>query len=130
MKQPDCSLCNFSNPEQYTLIAQNDLAFACWDNSPASQGHVGIAPKHHVECFFDLETAQWVAMYGLATAAQEIIRGGSRPDAYTIGVDDGLLAGQIVPHVYLQMIPRYIGDVPDPKGGVRHIIPSRADYWS
>jgi diadenosine tetraphosphate (Ap4A) HIT family hydrolase len=62
--------------------------------------------------------------------AQQEIRKNHRPDGFNVGMNLGPAAGQTVPHLHLHVIPRYLGDVPDPRGGVRWVVPDRADYWS
>ena len=128
MKNPDCLFCDFENPDRNTLIAQNDLAYARWDNIPVSDGHAEVIPKRHVESFFDLGDDEIAAMYELAKATREVIATKYKPDAFTIGINDGEAAGRTIHHVHLHLIPRYVGDVENPRGGIRHIIPGKGDY--
>ncbi|MDV7390058.1 HIT domain-containing protein, partial [Arthrospira platensis SPKY1] len=62
--------------------------------------------------------------------AREAVSSQYSPDGYNIGINDGPAAGQTVPHLHIHLIPRYKGDLPDPRGGVRWVIPTKADYWS
>jgi len=128
MSKPDCLFCDFDNPEQHRVITQNDLAYARWDNFPVSEGHTEVIPKRHVDSFFDLEVDELTAMHDLAKAAREIIVASFNPDAFTIGINDGEAAGRTIGHLHLHLIPRYIGDVENPRGGIRHIIPGKGDY--
>jgi len=66
----------------------------------------------------------------LLRRAKTVLEMEFKPDGYNIGINDGAAAGQTVPHLHIHLIPRYIGDRPDPRGGVRWIIPEKADYWS
>lgn len=128
MKNSDCLFCDFENPDRNTLVAQNDLAYARWDNIPVSDGHAEVIPKRHVESFFDLDDDEIAAMYELAKATREVIATKYKPDAFTIGINDGEAAGRTIHHVHLHLIPRYAGDVENPRGGIRHIIPGKGDY--
>jgi len=128
MIKSDCLFCNFDNPDQHTLVAQNELAYARWDNFPVSEGHAEIVPKRHVDSFFDLEEGELTAMYGLAKVVREIIIAGFSPDAFTIGINDGEAAGRTIHHLHMHLMPRYVGDVENPRGGIRHIIPGKGDY--
>ena len=69
-------------------------------------------------------------MFSLIEAAQQQLQQEFRPDGYNIGINDGAAAGQTVVHLHVHLIPRYAGDRPDPRGGVRWVIPERADYWT
>jgi diadenosine tetraphosphate (Ap4A) HIT family hydrolase len=69
-------------------------------------------------------------MLELLDAAKATAVADFRPDGFNIGINDGPAAGQTVPHLHMHLIPRYAGDLADPRGGVRWIIPSKADYWS
>jgi diadenosine tetraphosphate (Ap4A) HIT family hydrolase len=69
-------------------------------------------------------------MFALLTQAKAALDKEFKPDAYNIGINDGAAAGQTVPHVHMHLIPRFKGDRSDPRGGVRWIIPEKADYWT
>lgn len=128
MKTPDCLFCDFENPDRNTLITQNDLVYARWDNISVSDGHTEVMSKRHVESFFDLNDDEVTAMYALAKVARGIIVSKYKPDAFTIGINDGAAAGRTIHHLHLHLIPRYVGDVENPRGGIRHIIPGKGDY--
>jgi diadenosine tetraphosphate (Ap4A) HIT family hydrolase len=107
------------------VISENALAFAVRDLEPASPGHTLVIPKRHCTSFFDLSNEEIVACYELLRRERETIRREHRPDGFNVGVNEGAAAGQSVAHVHLHLIPRYVGDHPDPRGGVRHVIPTR-----
>ena len=65
----------------------------------------------------------------LLERARRILDASHQPDGYNIGINDGAAAGQTVPHLHIHLIPRYLGDLPDPRGGVRWLIPDKARYW-
>lgn len=128
MNKKYCLFCDKTNSDEHTILAENDVAYARWDNFPVSKGHVEIVPKSHVESIFDLTDNNLLAMYKLLKEARLVIDKKYQPDAYNIGINDGEAAGRTVHHLHIHLIPRYRGDVDDPKGGVRHIIPSRGAY--
>ena len=100
------------------------------DGYPISPGHTLVIPRSHVDSFFNLTTEERVDLLGLLDQAKAGIEKEFKPDTYNIGINDGTAAGQTVPHLHIHLIPRYTGDIPDPRGGVRWIIPEKADYWS
>lgn len=124
----ECLFCDFNNPEANTLIAQNELAYARWDNIPASAGHAEVMLKRHVESYFDMTPDEVLAIHALAKHAKKEIDELHQPDGYTLGVNEGEAAGRTIHHVHFHLIPRYIGDVPNPRGGIRNIIPGKGDY--
>lgn len=122
-----CPFCTLP-PER--IIQENGHAIWIFDGFPVSPGHSLIIPKRHVGSFFDVTNKERMAMLALLDAAKEAVEEQYRPHAYNIGINDGPAAGQTVPHLHLHLIPRYDGDVPDARGGVRWVIPNKADYWS
>lgn len=122
--------CPFCTLPQSRIVAQNDLAMVIRDGFPVSPGHTLLIPKRHVGSFFDLAEAEVQAMMTLLKKAKADLDKEFNPESYNIGVNDGPQAGQTVPHVHMHLIPRYEGDVKDPRGGVRWLIPEKADYWS
>jgi diadenosine tetraphosphate (Ap4A) HIT family hydrolase len=128
VQKPDCLFCDFGNPERNSIIVETELAYARWDDFPASKGHAGVVPKRHVESYFDLSDDELLAIYGLSKQVKEIADAKYYPDAYNIGVNDGEAAGRTIHHCHVHLIPRYVGDVENPRGGVRHIIPGKGNY--
>ena len=128
MQKPECLFCDFPNPERNTIIVETELAYARWGNFPASEGHAEVVPKRHVESYFDLTDDELLAIYGLAKQVKEIVDAKYHPDAYNVGVNDGEAAGRTIHHCHIHLIPRYAGDVENPRGGIRHIIPGKGDY--
>lgn len=127
-----CLFCDRCDRKMHTIIAENAHAYARWDNFPVSEGHVEIVPIRHVESFFDLTNIEVIAMYNLAKVVRKklVARYDTHrlPDGYTIGINEGSSAGRTIHHVHLHIIPRYWGDVPNPRGGIRNIIPGKGDY--
>jgi len=128
MNKPDCLFCQFEDPTKNTVIEESELAYARWDNFPASAGHAEIVPKRHVESYFELTDEEVLSIYGLVKRTKGAIDSRHNPDGYNIGINEGEAAGRTVHHLHMHMIPRYIGDVTEPRGGIRHIIPGKGSY--
>jgi diadenosine tetraphosphate (Ap4A) HIT family hydrolase len=110
-------------------LPSNEVAAALTDAFPANPGHMLIVPRRHAEDLFTLTKDEHRALWDLVPAVKASIEERHQPDGYTIGLNAGVAAGQTVAHVHLHVIPRYKGDVADPRGGVRLVIPDRAKYW-
>lgn len=121
--------CPFCHPEPSRLVTEAELVLVLRDGFPVSAGHTLVVPRRHVGSFFELTREEQVAMLAALAEAQEELRRTHRPDAFNIGLNDGPAAGQTVPHCHLHLIPRYDGDVDDPRGGVRWVLPEKAKYW-
>ena len=112
-----CELCTASD-----VILQNALAYARYDNNALSPGHVLVVPKRHVANFFDMSTEEQSAVLQLLGEAHRYVQPAFSPDGYNVGINVGAAAGQSRMHVHVHLIPRYVGDVPDPKGGIRCVL--------
>ena len=99
-----------------------------WDRYPVSPGHALLIPRRHVASWFDATPQERTELTEAIAVAQQAIRQRHSPDGFNIGVNVGEAAGQTVSHLHVHIIPRYDGDVPDPRGGVRHVISSKAAY--
>jgi diadenosine tetraphosphate (Ap4A) HIT family hydrolase len=108
----------------------NPHALAIYDGFPVSPGHSLIIPKRHVASFFELSREEQESMLDLLAEMREKLLFERNPDGFNIGINDGAAAGQTVMHLHIHLIPRYAGDQPDPRGGVRWIFPDKADYWT
>lgn len=128
MNNKSCLFCDKDNPDANTIIAENDYAYARWDNFPANPGHIEVIPIRHVESFFDLTEEELHAIYDLSKESKKIIVAKYNPDGFNIGVNDGEAAGRTVHHLHIHLLPRYVGDVSNPRGGIRHIIPGKGNY--
>jgi diadenosine tetraphosphate (Ap4A) HIT family hydrolase len=127
MKTTACPFCSL--PEG-RIVQFNETGWVVRDAYPISPGHTLVIPKRHVGSFFDLTDEERGSLFSLVTSAKARLDTDHRPDAYNIGINDGAAAGQTVPHLHIHLIPRYAGDRSDPRGGVRWLIPEKADYWS
>lgn len=117
-----CELCL---PDE--VLLENTLAYVRHDNNSLSRGHVLVIPKRHVAGFFDMTAEEQSAVLELLTKVQESIQQQHSPDGYNIGVNVGKAAGQARMHVHVHLIPRYAGDVPDPRGGIRCVLKARRE---
>jgi diadenosine tetraphosphate (Ap4A) HIT family hydrolase len=115
--EPGCELC-----EPGDVVIENPLAYARYDSSSLSRGHLIVVPRRHVAGFFDMTPDEQDAVLALLTQAQRWIQAKHAPDGYNIGVNVGKAAGQARMHVHVHLIPRYAGDVPDPRGGIRCVL--------
>ena len=123
MKIEKCPFCEF--PEE---ILTNELAYARYDKYPVSDGHLLIIPFRHVSSYFDLTPEERMAVFDLIEEAKILFDKERKADGFNIGFNVGEAAGQTVWHVHAHLIPRYKGDMVDPKGGVRGVIPDKQKY--
>lgn len=122
------SRCVFCAPTNKKFITESALSYAIYDGYPVSDGHALILPKRHIANFFELTWNEQQSMLMLANRVQEILLTKYNPDGFNIGVNAGKEAGQSVFHAHMHIIPRYKGDVENPRGGVRHVIPGKGNY--
>ena len=120
--------CPFCDPPEARVFVEGTLAIALWDGYPVSPGHALIISRRHTPSWFDATESERSALLTLVDSAKVIIDQLHRPDGYNIGVNVGAVAGQTVFHLHMHLIHRFVGDVDDPRGGVRHVIPAKANY--
>lgn len=116
----NCVFCNYVDK-----VLENDLAIAFYDLYPVSPGHLLIIPKRHVSSFFETTDEEKQAIFQLLDDCRKLIQEKYNPDSYNIGVNVGIFGGQTIMHTHLHVIPRFAGDVKDPRGGIRGVIPER-----
>lgn len=126
MKRSDCPFCLVPKSR---ILSENATGFFIRDGFPISPGHTLIIPRRHISSFFDLTVDERSGMMELLDTAKQELDASHAPGGYNIGINDGPVAGQTVPHMHIHLIPRYRDDQPDPRGGVRWIFPSKARYW-
>ena len=112
------------------MFHRDDRVVALWDGFPVSPGHALVVPQRHVAGWFDATREERAALLDALDVAKAVVERRHRPDGWNVGVNVGRAAGQTVFHLHVHLIPRYDGDVEDPRGGVRHVLPGKADYWS
>lgn len=120
--------CPFCVPRSERIFLSNDLCHARWDRHPVNEGHVLIVPVRHFADYFDATDDEKRSFWEMLKKAKELVADKYKPDGFNIGVNVGEAAGQSVLHVHIHLIPRYKGDVPDPKGGVRGVLPRKQKY--
>lgn len=120
--------CPFCELGERQLLAENEYAVAFYDGYPVSMGHALVVPRRHCSDFFELSAVEQIACLDLVSKCREQLIVESRPDGFNLGVNVGEAAGQTIFHAHLHLIPRYMGDVENPRGGVRGVIPSKKDY--
>jgi diadenosine tetraphosphate (Ap4A) HIT family hydrolase len=122
-----CPFCHLVESDTVTVRAPAAAAFP--DAYPVSPGHTLVVPIRHVSDFFDLSADEQSAVWRLVADVRQRLAGEHGAVAFNVGLNAGDAAGQTVPHAHVHVIPRYAGDVPDPRGGVRRVVPDRAAWW-
>ena len=120
----DCIFCQKSE-----IVLENDLAKAFWDIHPVRKGHLLIVPKQHYATYFDVPVTTKQALDDLLLAGKRLLDERYQPAGYNIGINVNPAGGQTVMHAHIHLIPRYQGDVKDPRGGIRRMIPHAVRNW-
>ena len=126
MMSDDCPFCD---PDSDQVWLENDIGMAMWDVFPVSEGHTVVVPRRHVTSIYELSSDDQAALWRLVAQARQRLQDDLHPDGFNVGLNDGEAAGQTVLHAHIHVIPRYGGDVADPRGGVRWVLPDKARYW-
>lgn len=121
-----CAFCTL-DLKRIRIESMSGIVFR--DGFPVSPGHTLVIPRRHIRSFFDLSETERSDLLQLLELAKRDVETEFHPDGYNIGINDGPVAGQTVPHLHIHLIPRYEGDRPDPRGGVRWVLPDKAQYW-
>ena len=128
MRDPNnpCLFCNINSKD---LVFDNEFAFASFDSYPVSKYHSLIVPKRHILDYFELTNDELLACNDLIKKIKKKIQNEDKTvDGFNIGTNSGVLAGQSIMHCHIHLIPRRKGDVDNPQGGVRGVIPSKQHY--
>ena len=121
--------CLFCNIDPGRIIVENDLAYAIYDGYPVTELHTLIIPKRHAETYFDLTDRERDACYQLMEQSKNTIETkDSSVSGFNIGINNGESAGQTIFHCHVHLVPRREGDVENPRGGIRHLIPGKGFY--
>jgi diadenosine tetraphosphate (Ap4A) HIT family hydrolase len=120
--------CPFCSPQNEEIVIRSALCYVRMDRYPTSKGHLLIVPFRHEPTFLALTAAEISDALDLLSKAHSKLDSEFKPDGYNVGINIGEAAGQTVPHAHVHVIPRYSGDVPDPRGGIRFVIPEKANY--
>jgi ATP adenylyltransferase len=128
IERPD-SNCPFCDPEpEVEMILESAQAFSIFDKFPVSSGHSLVIPKKHVSDYFELSFKEQSSCVFMLNEVKKVISEKFNPDGFNVGINVGEHAGQTVHHVHIHLIPRYDGDVEDPRGGVRGVLPGKKSY--
>ena len=122
----DCPFCNPDSERE--LLLESATAYAIFDKFPVGKGHTLIIPKKHCLNYFELSFKEQSACWFMLNKAKEILEQILNPDGFNIGINIKESAGQTVPHAHIHLIPRFKGDVNEPRGGVRGVIPEKRNY--
>lgn len=120
--------CPFCYLPPFRILSEDALSLVIRDGFSVSPGHSLIIPKRHCVSFFEITEDERNSLFRLLTEAKAGLDVEFRPDGYNIGINDGVAAGQTVFHLHVHLIPRYHGDLADPRGGVRWILPDKSKY--
>lgn len=121
--------CIFCNKNDGGVILNTRFFIAKYDEYPVSPGHIIIIPKRHVEDYFLLTRYEREELFNeCIPQCHRLLEVKYKPDGYNIGINCGEAAGQSIMHCHIHIIPRYKGDVENPRGGVRGVIPSKQNY--
>lgn len=121
--------CVFCDPAPDRIVASNELAYAVRDANPVTPLHTLVLPRRHVPSYFDVIPGEDSAIWNLLSALRrEIEAADSAVEGFNVGINIGEVAGQTVFHCHVHLIPRRRGDVANPRGGVRAVVPGKANY--
>jgi diadenosine tetraphosphate (Ap4A) HIT family hydrolase len=109
-------------------IAANRLGFAIWDSFPVNPGHALVIPRRVVSSWWEATVEERCELIALIDDVRKQIEHRFAPDGFNVGFNVGSAAGQTVRHLHIHVIPRYDGDVNDPRGGIRHVMPGKGNY--
>jgi len=119
-----CIFCHLDRP----ILVETSLSLAFFDGFPVSKGHALVVPRRHVLSIWDLSVDEYQDAFDLTRRIKDLLQDRFDPQGFNIGVNCGEVAGQSVWHAHIHVIPRYTGDVPAPRGGVRNIFPGKGNY--
>jgi len=121
--------CPFCSVSADAVRASSVYAVAFFDRFPVSPCHTLVIPRRHVASIYELSDPELGDLWGLVAAVRRQLSAATDAIGFNIGVNDGIAAGQTVVHAHIHVIPRREGDVDDPRGGIRWVIPEKARYW-
>ena len=128
LKDPN-NPCLFCDSRKSNVAYENKLAYASYDTYPVSDLHCLIIPKRHINNYFDLSDEELIACNNLIKVVKkEIVEKDKTVEAFNIGTNVGKISGQSIMHCHIHLIPRRKGDVNNPQGGVRSVIPKNQHY--
>ena len=123
-----CLFCKIFDKKEKGFIYDNNGFYSFLDPNPVNKGHALIIPKRHLNSLIGLTNEEQNDFFDALREVKKFIDKKYHPDGYNIGINDGKAAGQTIMHLHVHLIPRYEGDVPNPKGGIRNVILGKGDY--
>ncbi|NQU79803.1 HIT family protein [Candidatus Woesearchaeota archaeon] len=123
-----CFFCDAKCLDDGQIFAETNNFYARWDDIPVTRGHCELVPKEHIGSLFSLSSDLAGELFGLVQQVKVLIDSEHSPDGYNLGVNEGEAAGRTQHHLHVHLIPRYFGDVENPRGGIRNIIPGKGNY--
>lgn len=126
MNSKSCVFCDHLKKQKY--IMENELAFAIYDAYPVNKGHMLVMPKRHFADYFEATTEEITALNDLLQKVKGLLDEELKPDGYNIGINIGYAGGQTIFHLHIHIIPRYNGDVENPRGGIRKLKKPLVEY--
>ena len=122
--------CPFCNADPARVFFESELVSGLWDGFPVSPDHALLVTRRDAAIWLDATPEERHALTDAIGIAQSAIAGSHRPHGFNIGINVGEATGQTVMYLHMHVIPRYTGDLPDPRGGVRWVLPDKAVYWN
>jgi diadenosine tetraphosphate (Ap4A) HIT family hydrolase len=122
--------CPFCAYDEQRVVWADTLVIALTDAYPVSPGHTLVVPRRHVATYFDATPDEQASIWAGVREVKGMLEQSLQPDGYNVGFNAGVAAGQTVAHAHVHVIPRFSGDVDDPRGGVRWVVPTKAAWWS
>jgi len=123
----DCEFCQIIK-ERISILRENAHFIVILDQYPVNEGHTLIIAKRHIKYISELVKQEYTSLIDILIKAKTLIEHEYTPDGFNVGINEGVVAGQTVEHLHVHIIPRYIGDVEDPEGGIRNVIPGKGKY--
>ena len=121
-------ICPFCNLKDQPIVQSNDFWYSIWDKYPVRKGHLLIVSLRHIQSYFETTGDEKLAMLRMIEECKKLLDQDFHPDGYNIGINVGPAAGQTIMHLHIHLIPRYEGDMDDPRGGVRGVVPEKRIY--
>lgn len=121
--------CPFCHPAAGSVFLETSLVLGLWDGFPVSAGHALIVPRRHIAKWNEATIDERQELTAAIEEVQRFVQTLHHPAAFNVGFNDGPAAGQTIGHLHIHVIPRYRGDVPVARGGIRLVIPDKARYW-
>src|SRR5437879_5553659 len=126
--QEGCLFCRLVNYRNREILVENESLIVVLDNFPVNKGHTLIIAKRHIATPFQLFNYEGIELLEILSVAKRILDERFEPDGYNLGINSGQAAGQTIPHLHIHLIPRYNGDVENPRGGIRNFKPALVPY--